>query len=107
MVNIVMIIGGIYLISENLLTLGGLVACTILSGRALTPLAQIAGLLSRYQHSRMAYESLSKLMALPVERPPGKVFLRREKLEGQLEFVKVSFKYPDQPVAALDGINLR
>lgn len=107
LVNIVMIVGGVYLIAENQLTLGGLIACTILSGRALTPLSQIAGLLSRYQHSRMAYESLSKLMALPVERPPGKVFLRREKLEGALEFVKVSFKYPGQPVAALDGINLR
>ena len=107
MVNIAMVIGGVYLIAENLLTLGGLVACTILSGRALTPLAQIAGLLSRYQHSRMAYESLNKLMALPVERPPGKVFLRREKLDGQIEFAKAGFKYPGQPVAALDGVNMK
>lgn len=107
LVNIVMIIGGVYLISENLLTLGGLVACTILSGRALMPLAQVAGLLSRYQHSRMAYDSLNQLMALPVERPPGKTFLRREKFDGHFEFAKVSFKYPAQPVAALDGVSLK
>lgn len=107
LVNIVIIIFGVYLIVDNRLTMGGLVACTILSGRALMPLAQIAGLLSRYQHSRMAYESLNQLMALPVERPPGKTFLRREKLDGQIEFIKVSFKYPEQPVAALDGVNLK
>lgn len=107
LVSIVMVIGGVYLIANNSLTLGGLVACTILSGRALMPLSQIAGLLSRYQHARNAYDSLSQLMALPVERPAGKSFLRREKLEGHLELAKVSFKYPGQPVAALDGVSLR
>jgi len=107
LVNIVMIIGGVYLIADNRLTMGGLIACTILSGRALMPLAQVAGLLSRYQHSRMAYDSLNQLMALPIERPPGKNFLRREKLDGHLEFAKVAFKYPEQPVAALDGVSLK
>jgi ATP-binding cassette subfamily C protein LapB len=103
LVTIVMVVGGVYLISENLLTLGGLVACTILTGRALAPLGQIAGLLTRFQHARVAYKSLSQLMAMPVERPPGKVFLRRLALEGDIEFSKVSFKYPGQTVPALDG----
>jgi len=102
-VTIVMVIFGVYLIVENLLTLGGLVACTILSGRALAPLGQIAGLLTRLQHARAAYKSLSQLMAMPLERPPGKAFLRRLSLEGDIEFAKVSFKYPGQPVPALDG----
>ena len=106
-VNIVMVIGGVYLIAANQLTLGGLVACTILAGRALAPLAQVAGLLTRYQHARMAYESLSKLMALPLERPPGKVFLRRARVAGDVEMSKVAFRYPGQQVAALDGTSFR
>lgn len=106
-VTIIMVIVGVYLITENLLTLGGLVACTILTGRALAPLGQIAGLLTRFQHARMAYKSLSQLMAMPLERPPGKAFLRRLSLDGDIEFAKVTFKYPQQPVAALDACSFK
>jgi len=102
-VTVAMVIVGVYLIADKQLTLGGLVACTILSGRALAPLGQIAGLLTRYQHARAAYRSLSKLMAMPLERPPGKAFLRRLTLEGDMEFAKVIFKYPGQSQPALDG----
>lgn len=107
LVMIVMVIGGVYRIADNLLTLGGLVACTILSGRALMPLAQVAGLLTRYQHSRIAYRSLSQLMALPVERPVGKAFLRRVALEGNLELAKVAFSYPGASLPALDGTSFK
>jgi ATP-binding cassette subfamily C protein LapB len=106
-VSIVMVIGGVYLIASNLLTVGGLVACTILAGRAMMPLALIAALLARYQHARMAYSSLNQLMKLPVERPPGKTFLRRSTLDGAIEFNKVVFKYPGQQVPALDGPTFR
>jgi ATP-binding cassette, subfamily C, bacterial LapB len=106
-VMIVMVIGGVYLIAGNLLTLGGLVACTILGSRALLPLAQVAGLLSRYQHARMAYQSLNQLMALPVERPAGKTFLRRARLEGNIELSRVVFRYPGQQLPALDGVTFR
>lgn len=107
LVMIAMVVGGVYRIAENLLTLGGLVACTILSGRALLPLAQVAGLLSRYQHARMAYRSLSQLMALPVERPPGKTFLSHVKLEGNVELARVEFRYPGAPLPALDGCSFK
>jgi ATP-binding cassette subfamily C protein LapB len=107
LVMIVMVIGGVYLIADNRLTLGGLVACTILSGRALLPLAQVAGLLSRYQHARIAYRSLSALMALPIERPPGKVFLRHTAIEGSLELAKVEFRYPGASIPALDGATFK
>ena len=107
LVMIAIVIGGVYRIADNLLTLGGLVACTILSGRALMPLAQVAGLLARYQHARMAYQSLSKLMALPVERPAGKTLLRRAALEDNLELAKVVFKYPGAVLPALDGASFK
>lgn len=106
-VTITLVIGGVYRIADNLLTLGGLVACTMLSGRALMPLAQVAGLLTRYQHARMAYNSLSQLMALPVERAPGRTFLHRGAIEGGVELSKVVFRYPGQQVAALDGASFR
>jgi ATP-binding cassette, subfamily C, bacterial LapB len=107
MVTIVQVVVGVYLIAENQLTLGGLVASTILSGRALAPLGQVAGLLTRFQHARVAYKSLSDLMAMPLDRPAGKAFLRRLQLDGNIEFAKVTFKYPNQQVPALDGCTFR
>jgi ATP-binding cassette subfamily C protein LapB len=107
LVTVGMVIVGVYMISDNVLTLGGLIACTILAGRALVPLGQIAGLFVRFQHARVAYRSLSQLMAMPVERPAGKSFVRRASLDGDIELSKVAFKYPGQPIAALDGCSFR
>ena len=69
LVTIGIVIFGVYRIGEGLLTVGGLVACTIITGRAMAPLAQVAGILTRYHQARAAYDALSKVMALPVERP--------------------------------------
>jgi ATP-binding cassette subfamily C protein LapB len=107
LVTIILVVVGVYLIADNKLTLGGLVASTILSGRALAPLGQIAGLLTRFQHARAAYKSLTELMAMPLDRPPGKAFLRRLALDGNIEFAKVTFKYPNAQVPALDSCAYR
>ena len=107
LVTIGMVVGGVYMITQNLLTMGGLVACTILAGRALAPLGQVAGLFARFQHARVAYRSLSQLMAMPAERAADRTFVRRATLEGDLEFSKVTFKYPGQAIAALDGCAFR
>ena len=56
--TLVTLIAGVYLIHANMLTMGGLIACTMLMGRALAPLAQIVGLLMQYQNARLALTSL-------------------------------------------------
>ena len=63
-----MIIGGVYLIHERWLTMGGLIACTMLAGRAMAPLTQIIGLLMQYQNARTALVSLDQMMSRPGER---------------------------------------
>ena len=106
-VYVLVIIAGVYRISEGGLTTGGLVAVSILAGRALIPLAQVAGLLTRYQHARMALKSLNRLMSMAVERPAGKIFMQRPAVSGEIEFSKVKFSYPGQPIPALDGVSFR
>src|SRR5262249_48431873 len=93
-VTILLVVWGVYRIAEGELTMGGLIACTILSGRALAPLAQLAALLTRYQQSRSALIALNRIMALPTERPEGRSFLHRPHLKGQVEFNNVPFTYP-------------
>lgn len=105
--SVLIVIAGVYRISEGELTTGGLIACTILTGRALAPIAQIASLLTRYHQAKASLDSLNRLMSLPVEREPGKKFLHRPIFNGDIEFKNVTFSYPEQPIKALDNISFK
>jgi ATP-binding cassette subfamily C protein LapB len=101
------IILGVYLIAERELTVGALVACTILTSRALAPLGQVAGLMTRYHQSKSALSTLHNVMQLPVERPPAKSFVHRPNIRGEIEFRDVTFSYPGQQTPALTNVSFR
>ena len=97
------VIYGVFLIADHTLTSGGLIACSILSGRAIAPLTQIAQLLSRLSATRTAYRQVNAMMELAIEGP--KQGLIPGRMEGRIEFRNVSFRYPGASVRALDGIS--
>lgn len=107
MASVAIVIFGVYKISDGDLTMGGLVACTILTSRALSPISQVASLLTRYHQSKASLTSLTKMMSLPVEREPGKKFLHRPKFKGSIEFRNITFSYPNQPIKALDDVSFK
>lgn len=104
---VVIIIVGVYLIKDGSLTTGGLIACSILSGRVMGPFAQIAQLITRLHHTMSAYRALDSVMALEVEREHANTFLHRPVFHGNLEFRDVSFSYPDASLPALKNISFR
>ena len=98
---------GVYSIIEGNLSVGGLIACTILTGRCLAPMGQVASILTRYHHSMTAFEAIDRIMHLPVERPADKRFLHRPLISGDVQFSHVSFKYKDQQVPALSEVSFQ
>lgn len=104
-VNVLVIIVGVYLIGDGKLSMGGLIACTMLSSRAVAPLGQMVGLLMQYHNAKVALTSLEQVMANPVERPADGNFVHRPELRGDIEFRDVEFSYPNTQVSALRGIN--
>ena len=86
--------------------MGALIACVILNGRALAPLSQVAGLMSRFSQSREALEHLDDLMKRPVERPSGKHYIPKPDMKGHIEFRDVMFKYPHQTIPAISHLTL-
>ena len=106
-VSVALIVAGVYLIHERLLTMGGLIAVNMLGGRAIAPLGQAVGMLMQFQNARMSLETLDKLMAQPVERPDALAFIHRPEIEGEIEFRDVSFSYPGQDEPALQNVSLR
>jgi ATP-binding cassette subfamily C protein LapB len=104
--GVVVVVLGVYQIMAGNLSMGGLIACYMLTSRALGPLTQVSGLLTRYQQARVTLDSVNQMMELPQERRADERPLKRQSLQGAIEFRQLDFHYPDQQQAALVGINL-
>ena len=107
LVNILIVIAGVYLIHERLLTMGGLIACTMLAGRAMAPLGQVVGLLMQFENAKTALAGLEQTMTTPGERSDESSFVHRPEILGEIEFRNVSFTYPGQTQEVLRNVSFR
>lgn len=98
------VIFGVFAIARHDLTMGGLIACSILAGRAVAPLGGIAHLLTRINAARTAYSQIDQLMEQPPEGPAGQGLTLAD-LQGGIEFRNVDFRYPDAPELALTDVS--
>ena len=96
LVTVVMVVVGVYLIHANALTLGGLIASVILSGRAISPLASIMSLASRYQQAKTSLETLDGLIKRPRDRSHGRTHVVPDAIVGALEAEALEFAYPGE-----------
>ncbi len=103
--SVLLIIAGMYLVQSGDLSVGALIASVMLSSRALAPVGQVAGLMTRYHQASSALKTLENLMEKPVDRPTGKKFLHRPDLGGAVSFDKVSFSYPGTDRLVLDNVS--
>lgn len=92
--SVIIILNGMYLVQDNAMTVGGLIACVILGGRAISPVGQLANLLTRYHQANHALKTLDGIMSGETEKPKGTKALSRPNLSGEIKFEKVSFSYP-------------
>lgn len=100
------VIFGVFAIANHSLTMGGMIACSILAGRAVAPLGVIAQLLTRINSARTAYRQIDRMMSQPPEGPAGSGLMIGN-VAGALEFRDVDFRYPNAPEQALTGVNFR
>lgn len=100
------VVFGVFAIAQHELTMGGLIACSILSGRAVAPLGAIAHLLTRINAARTAYRQINGMMEQPPEGPQGQG-LHVGNVAGALEFRDVDFRYPNAAEQALTNVSFR
>ena len=84
---------GAYFVTLNELTMGGLLACTIISNRAMMPIVQLPGVMVQWAHARAALEGLDQIIALPSEADNAQHALAPQNLEGGLRLERVRFAY--------------
>ena len=103
----VAIIGvGAWMTGQGMITMGALIACSILSNRALAPITQIATLVTQWQHAQEALKGLDEMMKLPVEHVPGKQAIIPATCAGELRLENAGFSFNDR-LPALQPLNLR
>ncbi|MEX6399670.1 type I secretion system permease/ATPase, partial [Providencia hangzhouensis] len=108
--TVALVFVGTYLIHANdvdsRITMGGLIASVILSGRALAPLGQIAGLATRFQSARTALNGVKNIFERPIEREDHKKYISPTVVRGALTLSNVSYRYNKDSQPALEDINL-
>lgn len=100
-----LIVWGVFLVLNNTISIGALIAANILIGRILSPLTNIAAMMARAAQTRLSLEAIDKIMNLEVERPEGKLYLARTVEKGSIEFRNVTFRYPGASSDALRNVS--
>lgn len=103
--TLLVLVWGVFLAIGGHITLGALVAATMLCGRALAPVANLAAMVTGISRARQSLRAMDALMALENERPAGRRFTPREIEQGSLSFDVVSFRYPGTEADALRNVS--
>ena len=107
LVSVFVVIAGVYLMLNNQVSMGGIIAATMLAGRAMAPFGQVAGLLMQFHHAKSGLASVETHMKTEPERSNESNFLHRSRFDGGIEFKGVSFSYPGHQQVALNKISFK
>ena len=104
-VSVLVVVVAVYQIIAGNLTMGGMIASVMLSGRAMAPLFTVASLLTRFQQFRTALRSLDSIMELPSERRTGALDSPAFGTCRTIQMADVSFTYPGGGREVLRGLD--
>src|SRR5262245_51167725 len=104
---LLMVIVGVFLIIDGKITVGVLVASTMLSGRVLSPIAGIATVITRAAQTFITLKAINRIMNLERERPPERLYVSRRVENGSVAFENVTFRYPNANENALEKVSFQ
>jgi ATP-binding cassette subfamily C protein LapB len=102
-----LVAGGALLVSRGELTLGGLIACSILSGRVLSPVSMIPGQLVQWAHTRAALQGLDRLWALQDDHHGQAQPIVVDNIRGDYRFDAVVSSYGGNKALAVPNLVIR
>lgn len=91
---------GTYLVANNTITMGQLIACTIIGGRVTGPLVSaLPSMIIQWSYARDSLRMLDGILAMPSAAPIGRPLVELNHVTGHLKLEDASFSYPGgQPV---------
>lgn len=110
-ITLAMLLWGVHLIQERVITGGMLIGAVMFAGRAIAPLTSVVMLATRFQSAMAALRALNRVMSQPTERDPQRDYLPMRSFEGRIALHDVRFAYPDVKgmpgPEVLRGVNLQ
>lgn len=101
------VIVAVFQVQKELMTMGAMIACVILAGRAMAPLAMVSSLLTRLQQSRRSLKGLNQIMQSPSEREGlGSKYITLSKFHPEIQAHDVCFEYGEGSGAVLQNLSL-
>lgn len=97
---------GVYEIQSQSLNVGGLIAITILSSRAMVPIVNISSVLLNYKKMKDSLASINEFWHLPREVNEHTQIGLGE-LKGEIEFFNVTYFYQGSKYPSLDDVNIK
>jgi ATP-binding cassette subfamily B protein len=94
-------VGALFVLNDQM-TVGALVAFNMLGLRLAQPLIQASTLMQEYQKAVLSLKLLAQLMQTKPEQASGQLAPR---IEGHIEFERVTFHYPGMTRSAIDDVS--
>lgn len=86
---------GAFEVAKGNMTMGALIACSILSGRVNGPLvAALPNLIVQWGYARSSLAALDSILKMPTDDPQDRELTRQRDLSGTLTLEKVKFVHP-------------
>lgn len=104
---VALIAAGALIVGQADFTMGALIACSILSGRILAPIATIPALIMQWAQTRVSLQDLDKLWTLQLDHPPGQEPIVLDKLRGQYELTNIDMRYSGTTALKIKHLQIR
>lgn len=105
--SLLLMVVGVFLVMNNSMSVGALVAANMLAGRVLAPLTNIAAMIAKAHQTMISLKAIDAIMALETDKPIDRVMTARKVEKGGVEFDQVSFTYPNAAKPALQAISFK
>jgi ATP-binding cassette subfamily C protein LapB len=96
------VVVGVWQIEAGALTQGGLIACSILGGRIIGPIAQSVQYLTQWQSVAQALDMVNRVLNLAQERRPEQNLLLPDTPPDAIDLERIRFAYPESPIQQIN-----
>jgi ATP-binding cassette subfamily B protein/ATP-binding cassette subfamily C protein LapB len=105
-VTLLVIIVGVFEIDNKNLSVGGLIAVTILAGRAMVPIIQASMMAIKLKEIKESLNNINEFWHLPLENDKN-IEIGLGEIKGNIEFKNVDFFYKNSKYPSLDNCNIK
>ena len=103
--HVLIVVVGVYQIKNASLTIGGLVAATILASRTIAPIMNLHSVIARWSQSRDCLKSIDELFTRQLDRSDSRIVFDTIP-RGAITISNVAYQYPQQSSPALSAASL-